>query len=586
MKPQAPAAFPPARLASGKRGTTLAVMTTGGLKMGKQIWADSLLSRRQAVALGVAGAAWAVQSRAAVAQAVPKPPARPTGQVLVGLSQEPTVFNPLMPHIEVDQGVHWNLFSPLWGVDQNGNFTPQLAAEVPGLENGGVSEDGLNWRVKLRSGVTWHDGEPFTADDVKFTLELINNPKFRAYSRNGHELVTDVKVVSPTEITWRMTKAYAPYPSILSWTFIVPQHIVGKADDPNNSSLNNAPVGTGPFKWSERMPGDHITLIANPKFFGTGPYLERVVFRYIPDLTVLFTQFQTGAIDYTGIQGITADHYNEAIKIPDRKVTAGLSAFAESITMNLSRPVFQDPVVRQALYYGMDKKSIIDAIYYGLPKETESFLPSQSWAFNADLPRHAYDPAKAQEILEAAGWKAGADGIRERNGVKLSFTNSTTAGNHVREQAQELLQQSWRQIGADMQIKNMPAAVIWGDYYNLSKYDSVMVGQDQMTGPDPDVTIYYSSTAIPAKGGAGQNTMEYVNPKVDQLLAAGATTLEQNKRAPIYRTLQTVIRNDLPMLPIFQYARIEGTKAKLIGYAPSVYVSSNCWNIGQWYWAA
>lgn len=527
----------------------------------------------------------AASSYRAAAQGTPKPPAKPAGQIIVGLSQEPTVFNPLMPHIEVDQGVHWALFSPLWSVDAAGNFIPQLAAEVPTQENGGISQDGLDWRIKLRSGVVWHDGTPFTADDVKYTLDLINDPHFRVYGRNGHELVTDIKVVSQTEITWRMKKSYAPYPSILSWTFIVPQHILSKAPDPNTAPFNNAPVGTGPFRWSERMPGDHITLVANEHFFGTGPYVERVVYRYVPDLTALFTQFQTGAVDYTGIQGITADHYSEAIKLPGRKVVAGPGAFIESITMNMAHPALKDPSVRQALYYGMDKKSIIDAIYYGLPTPTESFLPRQSWAFNPDLPKQAFDQAKARQILDAAGWKPGAGGIREKNGVKLSFTNSTTAGNHVREQAQELLQQTWREIGADMQIKNMPAAVIWGDYYNLSKYDSVMVGQDQMTGPDPDATIYYSSKAIPAKGGAGDNTMQYVNPKVDELLAQGASILNQAKRTQIYRDMQAIIRDDLPMLPIFQYAVIEGTKANLIGYQPSVYVASNCWNIGQWYWA-
>jgi peptide/nickel transport system substrate-binding protein len=554
--------------------------------MGKRIWtpvSSGLLSRREALALGIAGTMWAAWPGRTAAQS--KPPAKPTGQVIVGLSQEPTVFNPLMPHIEVDQGVHWNVFSPLWNVDAKGNLIPQLATEVPTIGNGGISEDGLEWRVKLRSGVMWHDGTPFSADDVKFTLELINNPHFRSYSRNGHEQVTDIKVVSPTEITWRMKKNYAPYASILTWTFIVPQHILGKVDDPNTAPFNNAPIGTGAFKWSERMPGDHITLVANEHFFGSGPYLERVVFKYVPDLTALFTQFQTGAVDYTGIQGITADHYNEATKIPGRNVVAGPGGSCESITMNLAHPALSDHAVREALYYAMDKKSIIDAIYYGLPKPTETFLPSQSWAFNPDLPKQVYEPAKAKQILDAAGWKPGAGGIREKNGVRLSFINSTTAGNHVREQAQELLQQTWKEIGADMQIKNMPAAVIWGDYYNLSKYDSVMVGQNEMTGPDPDVTTYYSSKATMAKGGAGQNTMQYVNPKVDELLAEGATTLEQSKRVPIYHELQSIIRNDLPMLPIFQYARIEGTKAGLVGYAPSVYVQSNCWNIAQWYWA-
>ncbi len=121
-------------------------------------------------------------------------------------------------------------------------------------------------------------------DDVKFTLELINNPHFVTYTRNGHEQVTDIKVVSPTEITWRMKKSYAPYASILSWTFIVPQHILAKADDPNSAPFNNAPVGTGPrSKWSERMPGDTTSRwLPTSTASGHGPYLEQVVFHYMP----------------------------------------------------------------------------------------------------------------------------------------------------------------------------------------------------------------------------------------------------------------------------------------------------------------
>ena len=123
--------------------------------MNNRIWTPGSktgLSRREALALGLAGATWAAQPRIAAAQGTPAPPSKPTGQVIVGLSQEPTVFNPLMPHIEVDQGVHWNVFSPLWNVDARGNFIPQLATEVPTIGNGGISEDGLEWRVKLRSG--------------------------------------------------------------------------------------------------------------------------------------------------------------------------------------------------------------------------------------------------------------------------------------------------------------------------------------------------------------------------------------------------------------------------------------------------
>lgn len=519
-------------------------------------------------------------------QASPGTGAKPTpsGQVIVGLSQEPTVFNPLMPGIEVDQGVWWNLFSPLWGVDEKGNYFPVLASEVPTVENGGISSDGLTWKVKLRSDVKWHDGQPFSADDVKFTYDLIMNPKFRSASRTGHELVTDFTVVSPTEVTWKMERAYAPYAAVLAWTFIVPKHILGAVADPNTAPFNNAPIGTGAFRWGERVAGDNITLKANPNYFGEGPYIETLVFKYIPDLTVLYTQFKTGAVDYTGIQGITANYYNEAKTLQERVINVGPAAHIEGIWFNLGKSQFQDKAVREALYLAMDKDTIIKTIYYGLPGQAESYLPKQSWAWDSSLPAHEYNPDKAKQFLDQAGWQPGPDGIRAKNGVKLEFSNSTTAGNRVREQAQAYLQQNWKEIGVSMQVKNMPAAVVWGDYFLKSQYDTVMVGVDFMTGPDPDATIYFNSQNIPAKGGSGSNTMQYQNPQVDQLLDKGTTTIPRDQRKLIYAQIQQTVRGDLPFLPIFQYARIEGTKAGLNGYVPNLNVLSNSWNINTWKW--
>lgn len=225
-------------------------------------------------ALGAAAAVGVGKGRAASAN--------PKGQIVIGFSQEPTNFHPLMLGIEVDQGVHWNLYSPLWGVDDKGQFTPQLAVEVPTVENGGISADGLEWKIKLRPGVKWHDGAPFSAEDVKFSIDLLNNKDFRANRRAGHELVRDIKIVSPTEITWRMEKVYAPYVSILAWTFIVPKHILEKESDVNSSSFAASPVGTGPFKWGSRVPGDHISLKANTDFFGDGPYVETIAFKISP----------------------------------------------------------------------------------------------------------------------------------------------------------------------------------------------------------------------------------------------------------------------------------------------------------------
>ena len=541
------------------------------------------VTRRGVLGSGVAAATMLNLGRRA---AMAAPGDKPSGQVIISFTQEPTVFNPLLPHIEVDQGVHWNIFSPLWLPNAKGEFVPELATEVPTLANGGISKDGLSWRVKLRPDVKWHDGQPFSADDVKFTFDLINNPKFRAFTRNGFSLMQDITVVSPTEITWKTTKPYAPLPALLSWTFIVPKHILGSLADPNAGPFNDLPVGTGPFKWKERMAGDHITLVANPDYFSSGPKLETVVFKYIPDLTVAFTQFQTGATDYIGLQGITADHYAQAKTLKDRNVVVGPSPFCEAFILNMDRPQFKDPAVREAMYMAMDLKSVIEQVYYGLPTPTATFLPHQSWAANPNLPMQTYDPAKAKAMLDAAGWKPGAGGIREKNGVRLSFSNSTTAGNHVRETAQQLLQQNLQEVGIEMTIKDMPPAVVWGDYTVMSHFDSLMAADDMMYGGDPDVTAYFASDEIPAKGGAGLNYSQYVNPEVDKLLLEGATTFDRDTRQKIYWQIGEIIRKDLPRLPMSQWATVEGTKKGLVGYEPSVYVACNTWNVKDWYWQA
>jgi peptide/nickel transport system substrate-binding protein len=299
---------------------------------------------------------------------------------------------------------------------------------------------------------------------------------------------------------------------------------------------------------------------------------------------VLFTQFRTGDIDYIGLQGISADHYAEAKTLKDRTIYLAPQPFIETFSFNLEQPQFKDLAVRQALYASIDKQSIINDVYYGLPTPAESFLPTQAWAFNANLPKQEYSPDKAKKLLDDAGWKPGADGIREKNGVRLEFTNSTTAGNHLREQVQQVLQQGWQDIGIKMTIKDLPPAVMWGDYWMKSQFQTGIAGIDFMSGPDPESSDYFRSSSTPAKGGSGQNTFQFVNAEVDTLLQKGGTTLDQSARAPMYQRMQAIVREELPFLPLFQYSFIEGTKSKLAGYAPNVNVRSNCWNIGTWYW--
>jgi peptide/nickel transport system substrate-binding protein len=318
-------------------------------------------------------------------------PDTPTGQIVVGFSQEPTVFNPLMPRNEVDEGVMLSIFDAMFRVNPEGEAVPILAAEVPTVENGGISKDGLEWRVKLRDDVKWHDGAPFTAEDVKFTLDLIVDPDFRSWRTLGHNLVRDITIVSPTEITWRMEEPFAPYMSILSETMILPKHILEPEADRNTAPFNQSPIGTGAFKWGERTAGDHIELVANTEYFREGPYIERLIYKYIPDLTVLYTQFKSGDIDIIGLQYISPDNYAEAKDLPGKVVTVVPTSSIECILFNMERPQLKDKVVREALYAALDKQTIIDALYYGLPTPTESYLPQQSFYYNPALPKHEYN---------------------------------------------------------------------------------------------------------------------------------------------------------------------------------------------------
>src|SRR6266545_3229034 len=430
-----------------------------------------------------------------------------SGQVVVALSQEPTVFNPARPHIEVDHGVHFGLFDSLWRTDERAQFIPNLATDVPSVRNGGIQKGGLEYTIKLRRGVKWHDGQPFTARDVKFTHDLIMNPKFGAFSKIGHDVVSSVETPDEYTVRIRLKESFAPF--LTSWgdTYIVPAHILEGVADPNTADFNSkSPVGTGPFKFASRVAGDHLVLRANESYHGQAPTLERVIFKYIPDLTVLYTQFKTGAVDVTGLQGISAEFYGEAKGLPGVTVHLHATPSVEYIYFNHGKPQFKEPAVRQALYAGLDKRAIID--------------------------------------------------------------------------------QNWRAIGVDMQINNMPAAVVWGEYYVKSKYESLLVGIQATIGDDPDCLNRIHSKYIPAETGSGRNVMQYKNPQVDKLLEDGVREVDRAKRRPLYLKLQEVIRADLPYLPLFSYVRLEGVKQGIVNYKPNSNTLTNSWNMAEWGWKA
>lgn len=504
------------------------------------------------------------------------------GQLVIGVTQEAVNFNPLLyVNTGVETSVEYIVFDALWKFDPAGKLIANLAAEIPTAENGGISADGLTWTIKLKPGVKWHDGKPFTAADVVFTLDVIRDPKVVVRSRNGHEHAESYEVVDDHTVRVKLKESYAPY--VVSWqkTSIIPKHILSGIDI-NTAPFNTAPIGTGPFKFKSRVAGSHIEFEPNADYHGGAPKLTTLVQKYVPDQQTLYAQFQTGEVDIYELQGIPPLLYAKAKQLPNCKVEPSASPFVEFIYFNCGKPQFQDKRVRKAIYMAIDKKGWIDAVYYGVPIPTLSYLPPNHWAYNGKLVDPGFDPAKAAALLDEAGWKAGDDGVRAKDGVRLSFTMSTTAGNKAREQAQQLVQQNLKKVGVEMTIKNMPASVVWGDYTVKSEFDTLMVGWDTLLYPDPDYGDRIVSTAIPAKGGSGSNYVQYQNPEIDELSAKGAKTVGQEERKAIYDRIQEILLDEMPFAPIFAYQTIVGVRDRVGGFVLNPYTPINTWNPAEW----
>ncbi|TIL82180.1 MAG: peptide ABC transporter substrate-binding protein, partial [Mesorhizobium sp.] len=216
--------------------------------------------------------------------------------------------------------------------------------------------------------------------------------------------------------------------------------------------------------------------------------------------------------------------------------------------LNLEKPQFKDPAVRQALYAAIDRKAILEALYYGVHKPTETFMPQNSYYYNPNLPVQEFNLERAGQILDEAGWVPGADGIRVKDGVRLSFANSTTSGNHLREQTQQFLQQTFAEIGVEMTISNLPAAVMWGDFWLKSQYESAISGVTNVI--------------------------------------AGARTFDREQRRAVYLRVQEIVRQDLPFLPLFAYTNVFGRKEGLEGFEANSNTRVASWHAAGWHWKA
>lgn len=452
------------------------------------------------------------------------------------------------------------IFSYAVRYDNHAHPVPDALSEIPTIANGDVSKDGLTLRYKLRRNIKWQDGVPLTCRDLRFTWQLVMNPKTNISTTDGYRDIRDIDCSDPYVAVIHMKKLYAPFLQQLwgvnSNAPILPEHLLAASmanGTFNTSPYNALPIGSGPFKVVRWNRGSEVVLDANPNYFLGPPKLKRVVFKIMPDANTMITQLQTHEIDMVANgSGLEWPQYQSLANDPREALTAvrSDSFIYDHIDFNLRRPILADRAVRVALAYATNKAEIIGKILHGsgYPADTPEH-PLLSWAYTPDVAHYGYDPAKARQILDTDGWKAGPGGIRVKNGQKLEFDLSTQTESNAGRAIQTIVQREWHDVGVQADVKNYLTAEMFANgmagILEGGKYDSAIYAWNGAA--DPDVQSLYSASDFAPRG---QNTLFWSNPKATKALADGLSTVDPAARKAAYAIFQQQFALDVPSIVI------------------------------------
>jgi peptide/nickel transport system substrate-binding protein len=431
--------------------------------------------------------------------------------------------------------------------DAHNRPTPELATEVPTQQNGGISKDGLTITWHLRHGVKWSDGAPFDADDVVFSTNAVNNPANNEVGRDGWDLISKIDEPDKYTVVFHLKKRYSGYlPTFFASAganpCVLPKHLLGSLPNINRAPYNSKPVGIGPFRYVDWVRGDHITLEANPYYWRGQPKIKKIVYKIIPDRNTLLTQLQTGEIDMWSY--VPPAYVGRAIALSNVDHFRGPSYLYMHLDFNTTHPALADRTVREALRLATDRKLLIDKVNHGVGILQETPESSVS-PWYTPIPVVPYDPAKANQLLDQAGWKRGADGIRAKNGVRLNFDWATQAGSPDADGRIEQIRSMWKPIGVAITVKHYDTALFFqvtGGIMYGGKWD-VTAFYWQMT-PDGDLNVMNSCTGIPPNG---QNVTRLCDPKTIQpLLEAEKAAYDEPTRKAIIAKATRAISDQVP----------------------------------------
>ncbi len=455
-------------------------------------------------------------------------------------------------------------------------YDKDLSVEGDLAESWDISSDNLTLTFHLRRGVRWHDGVPFTAEDVLFTYRLLVDPKTPTAYAERYRQVAEAEAVDAYTFRVRYHKPLAT--ALVSWGFpIHPKHLL-EGVEVTKSPLVSHPVGTGPYRFVAWQRGEKIVLEANTDYFEGPPYIQRVLYRVIPDASTMFLEMQSGGLDYMGLTPLQFAMQTDtpAFRRRFRKYRYPASVYSY-LGYNLRRPMFQDKRVRQALSYAIDKQEIIDGVLLGFGQVASGPYKPGSWAHNPDVRRYSYDPKRARALLAEAGWQdSDGDGVLDREGQPFVFTIVTNQGNDQRVKAGEIIQRRLAEVGVKVKLRVVEWAAFLKEFINPGNYDATILGWN--ITPDPDgYNVWHSSKTGPRE----LNFTFFKNAEVDQLLEAGRRTFDQAERKRLYDRFQEILAEEQPYTFLYVPDSLPVVALRFRGIEPAP--AGIMYNFNRWY---
>jgi peptide/nickel transport system substrate-binding protein len=577
------------------------------------------LSRRQFVQRMVAAGltapmAGAMLAHSGVAMAAEETLYKPTkagggGPLKLLFWQAPTLLNPHFAIGTKDQECCRLFYEPLAGWNKDGVLVPILAAEIPSTDNGGLAEDGLTVIWKLKQGVKWHDGKPFTADDVIFNWEYATNPDTAAVSIGSYKGIKSVEKTDDytVKLVFKQPTPFWADAFVASYGPVIPKHLFADyaGSKSRDAPTNLKPVGTGPYMFVDFKPGDSVSGKRNPDYHQPNkPYFDTVEVKGGGDaVSAARAVLQTGEYDYAynlqvedeiltkleaGGQGkahltVTGNIEYIALNVTDPWTEVD----GERASVKTKHPLFSDPAVRQAINLLIDRTSVQKFIYGRAGMATANFLNNPE-RFRSPNTKFEFNIDKANQILEAAGWKKGSAGIREKDGKQLKLVFQTSI-NAPRQKNQAIIKQACQKAGIEVELKSVVASVFFSsDAANPDTYPHFYCDMEmyQTTMPQADPQFFmnqFTSWEVASKDNKwqGRNVTRWQNKEYDEVFRKAESELDPVKRAALFIRLNDLVVTDNYVLPEINRRNCIGLKNGMI--ADKSGWDNDLWQIASWY---